>query len=213
MTRITAPADFVLKNIIDTAVLQKSVDCGIGNLIDLGTGNGIPGLFISILNPDLEITLIDSIKKKIDFVDYIISELNLKNCSAVCGRIETVSLKNNLLLTNKASLLNNAPLKKTYYEKFDAALGRALAELGQFIELSVPFVKTGGYIICQKSHKYEEELKSAEKIIKLCQLKLIDISEYQIEDNYRIIVKFKKEADTPKLFPRGVGKYKTKLPG
>ncbi|MBP7654418.1 16S rRNA (guanine(527)-N(7))-methyltransferase RsmG [Candidatus Dependentiae bacterium] len=174
LTRIIDPSDFALKNVIDTIILEKSLGEDVSKLIDLGTGNGIPGLFLAILNRDLNITLVDSTKKKIDFVNYIINCLELKNCVTVCDRIE------------------NLHKQKQYYEVFDAAIGRALAALDHFIKLSVPLVKLGGSIISQKSHKYEEELKSAEKTIKLCKLKLVDISKYEIENNFRIVLKYKK---------------------
>ena len=192
LSRITEPQDFVLKNVIDTLLLNSNLK-NENNIIDMSSGNGVPGIIISILNPNKKILLVDSTKKKIEFLNYAIKQLNLINCSAIAERVEVLA-KN-----------------KKYYENLDGVIGRALAPLEQFVELAAPFLKINGFMYIQKSQKFDEELKEAQKILDFCGFLCISNQEYNIEENYRIISVYQKTKKTPSIFPRNIGDYKKKL--
>jgi len=192
LTGIIEPRDFIIKNIVDTALLMRHINLTDRKIIDLGSGNGIPGLLIAVLFPESEVTLVDSVKKKVGFLNYATTALRLKNCAAVAERIELLAKK------------------KEYFEVYDLALGRALADLAGFAELSAPFIKTGGYIIAQKSRKISEELETATGTLEFCGFELKERCEYEIEGNCRIILKYLKTHATPSILPRGVGDYARK---
>lgn len=192
LTKITEENDFVVKNVIDTLLINPYC-AGAASAVDLGTGNGIPGIFIAIFNTELKVTLIDSTKKKIDFVDFCISELTLNNCSTKAERIEAL------------------PKTPAFREKFDIAIGRGLACLSEFTELAAPYLKNGGSMLCQKSHRLDEEIKDAEKILDYCSMRLESRKEYEIEGNLRIILKYVKLKKIPSSLPRRIGEYKKKL--
>ncbi len=193
LTKITDENDFVIKNVIDTLLLNEFISINDNNIIDLGTGNGIPGIFLAIFYPQNKITLVDSTKKKIDFVNYVIKNLYLKNCETVSERIEVL------------------PRSVKYREQFDIVVGRGLASMRELAELAAPYIKKGGSLICQKSYMVEEELQTAKQTIDFCGLSLKSRKDYYIENNFRIILKYTKTTQISNLLPRHIGEYKKKL--
>lgn len=140
-------------------------------LLDIGTGGGFPAIPISILYTDLEVFALDSIKKKINLIEEIKTDLNLKNLFPVCDRVENISQQFNYITT------------------------RAVAPIKIILNYAVPKLKENGYFIAYKSQKASEELKEAEKLIKKSSLELLDIIEYRLplEENYkRNLIVFKK---------------------
>lgn len=190
LTNITEKTDFIIKNILDTFLINDFLDEKTIYVADLGSGNGIPGIILAVINPDKYFYLIDSVKKKINFLNYVIKNLNLKNTFTLNGRLEEI------------------PKNSKYYEFFDAVTARALAPLNQLIELSVPFIKKNGYLITTKSQNLNNEKKIAKDIISFCDFSEIVCKKYQIENNLRYILKYKKNKPANNIFPRKTGLYK-----
>lgn len=159
------------------------------SLIDVGTGAGFPGIPLKIIFSDMRIVLLDSLNKRINFLNTVIDRLNLKNIEAVHGRAEDFARK------------------ADYREQFDFCASRAVANLSTLTELCIPFVKKGGYFISYKSEKVREELSAGKKAIEILGGKMKDILEYQLPDSdmNRSLVIIEKEKNTPKKFPRKAG--------
>lgn len=163
-------------------------------VIDIGTGGGFPGLPLKIYNDDLDITLMDSLNKRITFLKDVISELKLDNIDAIHGRAEELSRT------------------KEYREQYDIAVSRAVASLDTLAEYCIPFVKVGGYFISMKGPEYMEEMNEAKRAIDTLGGRIVDsynirIPESDIEHSIIIIEKIK---NTPKIYPRGGGKPRKK---
>ncbi len=161
----------------------------IKTIMDIGTGGGFPSLPLAVYYGDINITAIDSIKKKINIVDKIAQELNLKNITAINSRAEN--------------------LPGTMRDSFDMVVSRAMAELRIILEYAVPYVKVGGYFVAYKSIKAEDELKNASNALKMLNTKLIDKIGYKLplEDSpNRVLLVFKKLKPASALYPRKNGK-------
>lgn len=161
----------------------------IKTIMDIGTGGGFPSLPLAVYYEDINITAIDSIKKKINIVDKIAQELNLKNITAINTRAEN--------------------LPDTMRDSIDMVVSRAMAELRIILEYAVPYVKVGGYFVAYKSIKAEDELKNASNALKALNTKLIDKIEYKLplEDSpNRVLLVFKKLKPASELYPRKDGK-------
>ncbi len=150
-------------------------------MIDIGCGAGFPGIPLKIEFPDIELTLVDSIKKKIDFVEHVIRLLELKDTTAICGRAEDIA--------------------DDHREEFDLAVSRAVARLDTLTEYCLPFVKVGGLFIAQKGPDIEEEVKGAKSAISTLGGKLKD--QMKVDSGYLIVVE--KIRPTPEGFPRRAG--------
>ena len=186
LTRITDKEDVYLKHFYDSLTIAKTVDLNQElTLIDIGTGAGFPGLVLKIVFPKLKITLLDSLNKRIDFLNKVIQELDLKEIKAVHSRIEE------------------------YDEKFDIVTSRAVAKTNILLELSCNLAKINGYYIFLKSD-IEQELTESENAIKELNVKLIQKEEFYlpIENSKRTIIKFIKEGKSNKKYPRNFTKIK-----
>lgn len=187
LTSITEEKDFILKHLIDSLSVLPSISNTSKDIIDIGTGAGFPGLPIKIAAPRLNITLLDSSKKKVNFLNETIKELGLENIKGIAERAEDLAQD------------------KNYREKFDVAISRAVALLPVLAEYSLPFVKVGGIFIAQKSQN-EEELKSAENAIKILGGKIKEIIPIKIADlPERSLIIIEKVSRTPLNFPRKPG--------
>lgn len=160
------------------------------SLIDVGTGAGFPGMPLKICLDNLKLTLLDSLNKRINFLQEVANELDLEDIDFVHGRAEDFGKK------------------EEYREKFDVATARAVAGLPILMEFCVPFVKVGGYFICLKGPNANlelEESKVAMEVLGIEFVEKIDIKLPDLELNHNILV-FKKNKSTPSKYPRKSGK-------
>ena len=188
LTAITEPNEVMIKHFLDSLTVVPIIKEAMGNkifsLIDVGTGAGFPGVVIAIAMGNAQITLLDSIGKKIDFLISLCDKLELK-CDYVCERAEIVARKDN------------------YREKFDIAVSRAVANLNMLSEYCVPFVKVGGSFIAMKGAAGRGEAEAAKNALDTLGLKTVSNEELILPDNNRrIILNYKKTIKTPDFYPR-----------
>ena len=188
LTAITEKDDIILKHFVDSLTILKYVDKR-DKIIDIGTGAGFPGIPIKIMNEKANITLLDSLNKRINFLNIVINELKLDNIVAIHGRAEE-------LARNKA-----------HREKYDVAVSRAVANLSTLTEYMLPFVKVGGKCICMKGANVKEEIDKAKNAIKKLggQIEIVDNFYLSENDNERNIVIIKKIKETEPKYPRKAG--------
>lgn len=190
LTAITAPKEVAIKHIVDSLSCYKAELFKDGtSLIDVGTGAGFPGLPLKIFCPSLKLTLLDSLNKRIKFLQLVVDELGLKKVEAVHARSE------------------EAARNKKYREKFDLATARAVARLPIICEYCLPFVKPGGTFIALKGRQYEEETIEAQKAVKILGGEItatLPVKLPEIEDK-RAVIYIKKIKTTPKTYPRKAG--------
>ncbi len=196
LTAITEDMEVITKHFLDCLTVQSSIDLAqVKSLVDVGTGAGFPGLVLKIAFPNVHITLIDSLNKRLKFLQHVIDELGLTGIECVHGRAEDLG-KN-----------------KAYREQFEVCASRAVANLAVLSEYTLPFVKKGGYLIALKGQKLDEELVEGEKAITILGGtidKLVDVVVPYTDLNHRI-AKIKKVKETPKKYPRKAGEP-TKAP-
>ena len=186
LTAITDPEEIILKHFVDSLTIMPYLS-NANTILDVGTGAGFPGLPLKILEDNKEFTLLDSLNKRITFLQNVISELELKNIQAIHGRAEEyISQKR---------------------ESYDIVTSRAVAKLNVLIEYMLPFVKVGGRCICMKSFEIEGELKEAKKAIEILGGKIEKVDEITLPttDIKRKIVIIKKIKNTPNKYPRKAG--------
>lgn len=158
------------------------------NLLDIGTGGGFPSLPISLAFDNIHTTALDSIKKKIKFIEKTKEELNLGNIDPVCARAEELNSEKR--------------------NSFDVVTSRAMAELRIILEYAIPYVKVGGYFVAYKSLKANEEIENAKNALKELNSKVVDIIEYDLpleENTKRVLIVIKKEKVTKSIYPRQNG--------
>lgn len=158
------------------------------SLIDVGTGAGLPGMVLKIVFPELNVTLFDSLNKRLVFLNEVIEALGLAGISTVHGRAEDTAHD------------------KNHREKYDIAVARAVADLSVLSEYCLPFVKTGGRFISYKASGSEEEIQKADKAITVLGGKTENVSAYDAGDGIkRLTVTIRKEKQTPGRYPRKAG--------
>ena len=186
LTAITEPNEVILKHFIDSLTINKYIDQD-SSLIDVGTGAGFPGIPVAIMNDNVDITLLDSLNKRINFLNEVSNELELKNIETVHSRAEDFG--------------------NTERENFDIATSRAVAALNVLIEYLLPLVKVGGKCICMKGSQAEEEIENAKKAIKILGGEIEKIEEIELpeSDIKRTIIIIRKISKTPNKFPRKAG--------
>lgn len=191
LTRITNKEDVYLKHFYDSLTLVKAIDLSNQNLLDIGTGAGFPGLVLKIIFPDLNVTLVDSLNKRIIFLNQVIEVLKLKNVKAVHARAEEY-IKGNR-------------------ESFDIVTSRAVANLNTLCELCIPFVKQGGYFIAMKA-EVQDEIDTSQNAIKTlgAVLKETIIFKLPKENSIRTLVKIEKVEKTSVKYPRKFNEIKKK---
>ena len=190
LTAITEYDEVMKKHFVDSLSLIKTFDTDREvSVIDVGTGAGFPGLALKIAYPKLKVTLLDSLNKRINFLNEVISQLCLTGVETIHGRAEDFA---------KPSKLR---------EKYDLCVSRAVANMSTLSEYCLPFVKVGGEFISYKSEKIDEEMSTAKNAISLLGGKLQRNEEFYLpeSDIYRNFVVIKKVKETPKKFPRKAG--------
>ena len=191
LTGITEKEEVYLKHFYDSLTLNKIIDLkSINTLCDLGSGAGFPGIVIKILFPNIKITLVDSLNKRINFLNEVIKELDLKNIEAIHSRIEDYALKHS--------------------EEYEVVTARAVAPINILLELGVRLVKVGKYFIAMKGNIENEP--NYQNCIEKLNLHEVDriVFNLPIENSTRTLIKFEKRSNTNKLFPRKYSDIKKK---
>lgn len=188
LTAITEEKEVIVKHFVDSLTIAKYIPEG-ASLVDVGTGAGFPGIPLKIIREDLKITLLDSLQKRINFLDVVIKELNLENIDTIHARVEEFG-KNS-----------------KYRESFEVATSRAVANLSTLTEYLLPLVKVGGIAICMKGSSVEEELETSKKAINVLGGKVSNVFEFDLPktDIKRNLVIVDKINKTPSKYPRKPG--------
>ena len=184
LTAITDQEQVYLKHFYDSLTLSKIIDLNQElSLVDIGTGAGFPGIVLKILFPNLKITLIDSLNKRIEFLKLVIKELNLKDIEAIHTRIEEYS--------------------KVNREQFDIATARAVAPLNILLEYSIPMIKRNGYFVPMKAN-IDKEVTNSKNALKLLDASIIEQIDFKLpkENSNRTLIKIKKLKSTSNKYPR-----------
>lgn len=188
LTAITEEDDFVEKHYIDSLKLAKLGLLKPGNrIMDLGTGGGFPGVPLAIVYPQTDFILVDSLNKRLKVIDELCGEIGISNVSTVHGRAEDLGHN------------------QEYRETFDCCVSRAVANLSTLCEYCLPMVKPGGYFIAYKTGTAEEEIKNAEKAIKILGGGKAEIISSDHENIDHCFVKIKKLQNTARQYPRKAG--------
>ncbi len=181
LTAITEPEEVKVKHFLDSCSAAELLPGG-ASVLDIGSGAGFPGLPLKIVRPDLTVTLLDSVNKKVAFVSDVVAELKLSGVTAVHARIEDFPHKG----------------------EYDAVVSRAVAELSTLAEYALPFVKIGGAFIAYKSEKAESEAEAAASVITLLGGRIREIREAFVAAGLtRKLIIIDKIAPTPPKYPRG----------
>lgn len=190
LTAITDLQEIVEKHFIDSIVCLDKLS-NEHKIVDIGAGAGFPSIPLSIMNRDLNFILIDSVNKKVTFLQEVIKQLDLHNVVAMHSRIEDIA-------TSVA-----------YREKFDICLSRAVARLNTLVEYALPLVKVGGQVIAYKSKLVDEEVDEACKAIKILGGKVASVDKFDVVGQKRALVNICKVSTTPNKYPRKNNKART----
>lgn len=190
LTGITEYEEVVQKHFVDSLALCKAMDVhSVSSLIDIGTGAGFPGIPLKIAYPHLKVTLLDSLQKRIKFLNEVVMQLGLEEVETIHGRAEDFA---------KPSMKR---------ESYDVCVSRAVANLTSLSEYCLPYVNLGGYFVPYKSGKVEDELETSKKAVFLLGGKIEEEVKFDLPDSdiSRSLIKIKKVSATPKKYPRKSG--------
>lgn len=190
LTAIIEYKDVVIKHFADSISIIKAVNMSeVTNIIDIGTGAGFPGMVLKIVFPDVKITLLDSLNKRVNFLNEVITELQLKDINAIHGRAEDYAHND------------------TYREKYDLCVSRAVANLSTLSEYCIPYVKVGGKFVSYKAGECEEEINNAKKAVNMLGGKIEDTVDFILPetDISRTFVIIDKLRNTSVKYPRKSG--------
>lgn len=191
LTRIISKEEMYLKNFYDSLTIIKEIDLNnVTKVCDIGSGAGFPGIVIKIFYPNLDVILIDSLNKRVKFLNLVINTLNLKNIVAIHSRIEEYAIKNR--------------------EYFDLVTARAVAPLNVLLEYSIPLLKQNAYFIAMKGKDYEKD--NCYNVLKKLNAKIIDVNKFKLpyENSDRTLYKIMKAGKTPLKYPRKYSEIKNK---
>ena len=188
LTAIIEESEFILKHFVDSLTILKYIKQN-DLIVDIGTGAGFPGIPLAIVNKENTFTLVDSLNKRINFLNEVKEKLKINNIETVHSRAEDFGQNNK------------------YRETFDIAVSRAVANLSVLVEYLLPLVKLNGKIICMKGTDLGEEIKEADYAIKQLGGEIKQIEEFCLPDTdiKRTIIIIEKKKNTPKKFPRKAG--------
>lgn len=195
ITAITEDVEVDIKHFIDSIILLNTgLFEGDKKIIDIGTGGGFPGLPLKIMNKELDISLLDSLNKKIKVLDDIVKNLKLEGVTTIHGRAEELTRD------------------KLYREQYDVAVSRAVASLDTLVEYCLPFVAVGGHFIAMKGSEIEEELQEAANAIEVLggKVKSKEVFTLPLSDIKHSLIIIEKVKATPGNYPRGGGRPKSK---
>ncbi len=190
LTGITEFDEVMQKHFVDSVAAAEYVEMEkINSLIDVGTGAGFPGIPLKIVYPHLQVTLLDSLNKRIKFLDEVVDNLGLIEIETVHGRAE------------------DAAKKAEYREQFDLSVSRAVANLASLTEYCLPFVKVGGKFVSYKSVAVDEEIVQSKKAVYVLGGEIGKVEKFQLpgSDMERALVVVEKKRSTPKKYPRKAG--------
>ena len=188
LTAITEYKEVFIKHFLDSVSIIKAYDMSeVSSVIDVGTGAGFPGIPIKIMFPHINVTLLDSLNKRLNFLNEVINELSLENIYTVHGRAEDIAKE------------------KDHREKYDLCVSRAVANLSTLSELCIPFVKVGGSFVSYKSEKATDEITNAGKAIQLLGGSFKKRIDFDLDGNNRTFIIIDKISSTTKKYPRKAG--------
>lgn len=190
LTAITEYEEVIEKHFIDSLSIVNVIDfCKVYDVIDIGTGAGFPGIPLKIVFPEIQITLLDSLKKRVNFLNEVIVHLGLTDIHAVHGRAEDYAKQ------------------KEYREQYDLCVSRAVANLSTLSEYCLPYVKINGFFIPYKSGDIDDELKKSERAVNVLGGSVNEVIRFQLPgtDINRSFVKIRKIKSTAKKYPRKAG--------
>ncbi len=188
LTAITEESEIIKKHFIDSLTVQKYIK-NANRIIDVGTGAGFPGVPLKILNEKIEMTLLDSLNKRLIFLEEVITSLKLKNVKIQHDRAEDAGKNENFRAT------------------YDVAISRAVAPLNVLAEYLIPFTRIGGKAICMKGSSIDEEVNEAQNAIKELGGKIIEVEKFVLPHTNmeRTIIVIQKVKNTPEKYPRKAG--------
>ena len=196
LTSIVEKEDVIWKHFLDSALIMKSEtwkEIEKKKILDVGTGAGFPGMVLAILNQDEEFVLLDSLRKRVDFLKLVIDQLQLKNVEAIHGRAEVYGRNVN------------------YRNQFDFVLSRAVAELPVLMEYCIPFVKKDGFFVSYKGKKQEEEVNQSTNAFQELTSQFDHLEQFELrESEMRYLLYIKNNCETNEKYPRREGKPKKK---
>ena len=189
LTAITEHEEVLKKHFLDSLSIVKAVKMeDIHTVMDIGTGAGFPGIPLKISYPHLKVVLLDSLGKRVKFLNHVINELGLEDISAIHGRAEDFARQ------------------AEYREQFDLCVSRAVANLSSLSEYCLPYTRQNCLFVSYKSGKVEEELENAKRAISLLGGKVEYVSKFMLTDaGERALVVIRKEKHTPNKYPRKAG--------
>lgn len=187
LTSITDKSEVYMKHFYDSLCLNKAILFSNQTLLDVGSGAGFPSIPLKIVYPDLQVTILDALQKRIGFLEYLTKELDL-NVELIHGRAEDFSRHNS----------------------YDIVTARAVANLQVLSELCIPFVKPTGYFLGMKGPQYQDELQQSRNTFKVLGARFSKVLDYSIEEYTRTIIIVEKMQPTSEKYPRKFSKIKSK---